>query len=276
MYEAVQNGDGYVIGQRIRGGSQDLIDWVLEDDLESSYQKTYDSNGVLTYKVKSEVGYYDVKITSPLNGQKSLVKLSQKRVVFWSKDYSDKAKYERQKIIDKAKDIITNPKKYLKSTVGDAATLQVNTKLKLNSSYGKLAERIERVVGHYELNEETGAIHFVHDETKIEAILKHDYAAHGIYFDANEIFISDGSKSDTGNIGDILRHDNSIGVTDPIYPAYIDSNVSCGRAGTLEKDGKWSNVVYMPCRIENNFIPETPETEPIIGIISIHHIIDFL
>ena len=122
MYEAVQNGDGYVIGQRIRGGSQDLIDWVLEDDLESSYQKTYDSNGVLTYKVKSEVGYYDVKITSPLNGQKSLVKLSQKRVVFWSKDYSDKAKYERQKIIDKAKDIITNPKKYLKSTVGDAAT----------------------------------------------------------------------------------------------------------------------------------------------------------
>ena len=93
----------------------------------------------------------------------------------------------------------------------------------------------------------------------IEAILKHDYAAHGIYFDANEIFISDGSKSDTGNIGDILRHDNSIGVTDPIYPAYIDSNVSCGRAGTLEKDGKWSNVVYMPCRIENNFIPEIPK-----------------
>ena len=66
------------------------------------------------------------------------------------------------------------------------------------------------------------------------------FSANGIYFDANEIFISDGSKSDTGNIGDILRHDNSIGVTDPIYPAYIDSNVSCGRAGTLEKDGKWS------------------------------------
>ena len=93
----------------------------------------------------------------------------------------------------------------------------------------------------------------------IEAILKHDYAAHGINFDANEIFISDGSKSDTGNIGDILRHDNSIGVTDPIYPAYIDSNVSCGRAGVLEKDGKWSNVVYMPCRIENKFVPEIPK-----------------
>ena len=93
----------------------------------------------------------------------------------------------------------------------------------------------------------------------IEAILKHDYAAHGSYFEANEIIISDVSKSDTGNIGDILRHDNSIGVTDPIYPAYIDSNVSCGRAGTLEKDGKWSNVVYMPCRIENNFIPEIPK-----------------
>ena len=95
----------------------------------------------------------------------------------------------------------------------------------------------------------------------IEAILKHDYAAHGINFDANEIFISDGSKSDTGNIGDILRHDNSIGVTDPIYPAYIDSNVSCGRAGVLEKDGKWSNVVYMPCRIENKFVPEITKSE---------------
>ena len=55
------------------------------------------------------------------------------------------------------------------------------------------------------------------------------------------------SKSDTGNIGDILRHDNSVGVTDPIYPVYIDSNVMCGRAGVLEEEtGKWSNVTYMP------------------------------
>lgn len=92
----------------------------------------------------------------------------------------------------------------------------------------------------------------------IETIIKNDYASRGIHFDTNEVFINDGAKSDTGNIGDILRHDNSIGVTDPIYPVYIDSNVMCGRAGVLE-DGKWSNVVYMPCLSENNFIPAIPE-----------------
>jgi LL-diaminopimelate aminotransferase len=91
----------------------------------------------------------------------------------------------------------------------------------------------------------------------IEAVIKNDYAPRGIYLEPSEVFISDGAKSDTGNIGDILRHDNSIGVTDPIYPVYIDSNVMCGRAGVLE-DGKWSNVVYMPCLSENNFIPEIP------------------
>ena len=93
----------------------------------------------------------------------------------------------------------------------------------------------------------------------IEAILKHDYAARGIHFSTSEIFVNDGAKSDTGNIGDILRHDNSVGVTDPIYPVYIDSNVMCGRAGTLEGDGKWSNVTYMPCTEENNFIPQIPD-----------------
>ena len=82
----------------------------------------------------------------------------------------------------------------------------------------------------------------------------------GIHFSASEIFVSDGAKSDTGNIGDILRHDNSVGVTDPIYPVYIDSNVMCGRAGVLEEEtGKWSNVTYMPCTSENNFIPEIPD-----------------
>ena len=82
----------------------------------------------------------------------------------------------------------------------------------------------------------------------IEAIIKNDFAPR------------DGAKSDTGNIGDILRHDNSVGVTDPIYPVYIDSNVMCGRAGVLEEEtGKWSNVTYMPCTSENNFIPEIPD-----------------
>ena len=91
----------------------------------------------------------------------------------------------------------------------------------------------------------------------IDAIIKNDYAPRGVHLDASEVFISDGAKSDCGNIGDILRHDNSIGVTDPIYPVYIDSNVMCGRAGVLE-DGKWSNVVYMPCLSENDFVPEIP------------------
>ena len=92
----------------------------------------------------------------------------------------------------------------------------------------------------------------------IDAIIKHDYAARGISIEPSEVFVSDGAKSDTGNIGDILRHDNSIGVTDPIYPAYVDSNVSSGRAGTLESESEWSNVVYLPCRIENDFVPDIP------------------
>lgn len=92
----------------------------------------------------------------------------------------------------------------------------------------------------------------------IDAVIRNDYAPRGVHLEPGEIFISDGAKSDTGNIGDILRHDNSIGVTDPIYPAYIDSNVMCGRAGILE-DGRWSNVVYLPCLSENNFVPEIPD-----------------
>ncbi|KAB3637459.1 LL-diaminopimelate aminotransferase [Phocaeicola vulgatus] len=92
----------------------------------------------------------------------------------------------------------------------------------------------------------------------IDAVIRNDYAPRGLYLEPGEGFISDGAKSDTGNIGDILRHDNSIGVTDPIYPVYIDSNVMCGRAGILE-DGRWSNVVYLPCLSENNFVPEIPD-----------------
>ncbi|MDR3250744.1 MAG: LL-diaminopimelate aminotransferase [Tannerella sp.] len=90
-----------------------------------------------------------------------------------------------------------------------------------------------------------------------EAIIKHDYATRGINLENGEVFINDGAKSDTGNIGDILKHDNSVGVTDPIYPVYIDSNVMAGRAGSLES-AKWSNIVYIPCTAENGFIPDLP------------------
>lgn len=92
----------------------------------------------------------------------------------------------------------------------------------------------------------------------IEAIIKKDYQSRGVQLTPSEVFISDGAKSDCGNIGDILRHDNSIGVTDPIYPVYIDSNVMCGRAGELV-NGKWNNVIYIPCLRENDFIPQIPE-----------------
>lgn len=91
----------------------------------------------------------------------------------------------------------------------------------------------------------------------IDAIIKHDYASRGVNLEPGEIFVNDGAKSDCGNIGDLLRHDNSIGVTDPVYPAYIDSNVLGGRTGQLE-NGKWSDVVYIPCTAENQFIPALP------------------
>lgn len=91
-----------------------------------------------------------------------------------------------------------------------------------------------------------------------EAIVKHDFLPRGIRLDPSEVFINDGAKSDTGNIGELLRWDNSMCVTDPIYPVYVDSNVMCGRAGQLD-NGKWSNVLYMPCLEENNFVPALPD-----------------
>lgn len=91
----------------------------------------------------------------------------------------------------------------------------------------------------------------------IDAIIKNDYESLSIFIEPGEVFISDGAKSDCGNIGDMLRHDNSIGVTDPVYPVYIDSNVMAGRTGIC-MDGKWTDVVYIPCTAENQFVPQLP------------------
>lgn len=91
----------------------------------------------------------------------------------------------------------------------------------------------------------------------IDAIIKNDYASRGIKIEPSEVFVSDGAKSDCGNIGDILRHDNTIGVLDPVYPVYLDSNTMSGRTGIMI-NGKWSDVVYMPCTEENNFVPSLP------------------
>ena len=89
------------------------------------------------------------------------------------------------------------------------------------------------------------------------AIVENDYA--GLDIDVSEVFVSDGAKSDTGNFGDILAQANTIGVTDPIYPVYIDSNVMGGRTGTLAADGHWSDVCYLPCTADNGFAPQIPD-----------------
>jgi LL-diaminopimelate aminotransferase len=91
-----------------------------------------------------------------------------------------------------------------------------------------------------------------------ETILKHDYTDRGLKLEADEIFISDGAKSDTGNIGDILGTDNTVAVTDPVYPVYVDTNVMGGRAGDF-LDGRYSKITYMPCTRENGFVPALPD-----------------
>ena len=91
-----------------------------------------------------------------------------------------------------------------------------------------------------------------------KAIVENDFAPRGISIDEDEIFVNDGAKSDTGNFGDILGSDNTICVTDPIYPVYIDSNVMGGRAGDFA-GGSWSRVTYCPCTADNDFSPALPE-----------------
>lgn len=92
-----------------------------------------------------------------------------------------------------------------------------------------------------------------------EAIVAHDFQPLVPDVSADEIFVSDGAKSDTGNIGDILGVGNKIAVTDPVYPVYVDTNVMAGRAGTLGADGRWNNLVYLPCVEENDFVPALPD-----------------
>lgn len=95
-----------------------------------------------------------------------------------------------------------------------------------------------------------------------EKIAQIDYRARGIEIDIYEIFISDGAKSDTGNIGDIFSRDCKVAVTDPVYPVYVDTNVMAGRAGEPLATGGWSNIEYMPCTAENGFIPSLPKENP--------------
>ena len=91
-----------------------------------------------------------------------------------------------------------------------------------------------------------------------EAIIKNNYTDRGIEIAPDEIFVSDGSKSDCGNIQEIFGTANKVAITDPVYPVYLDTNVMAGRTGTLQEDGHFEGVVYLPCTAENNFAPSLP------------------
>lgn len=92
-----------------------------------------------------------------------------------------------------------------------------------------------------------------------EAIVKHDYHARNCDIAADEIFVSDGSKCDYGNILDIFANgQNTIAITDPVYPVYVDTNVMQGNTGAADEKGEYSGVVYMRATAENNFTPDLP------------------
>ncbi len=95
------------------------------------------------------------------------------------------------------------------------------------------------------------------------AIVENDYKARGVDIAIDEIFVSDGAKSDSGNIGDIFAKDNKIAVCDPVYPVYVDTNAMAGRTGEYLKEKEcWSDVIYMPCTADNDFVPEIPSETP--------------
>lgn len=90
-------------------------------------------------------------------------------------------------------------------------------------------------------------------------IVENDYKSRGIDLDIDEVFVSDGAKSDCGNIVDLFSKDNIVAVCDPVYTVYVDTNVMSGRAGELGADGRWTRLHYMPCLAENGFLPEIPD-----------------
>ncbi len=95
-----------------------------------------------------------------------------------------------------------------------------------------------------------------------EAIAKNSYQDNGVAIEADDIFISDGSKCDTGNIQEIFGHNNKIGICDPVYPVYADTTVMAGKTGACQDNGYYDGIIYMPCNEENGFIPELPTEVP--------------
>ena len=95
-----------------------------------------------------------------------------------------------------------------------------------------------------------------------EAIAKHDYQLRGVSITADEIFVSDGSKCDTGNIQEVFGSDNKIAICDPVYPVYADTTVMSGKTGTCGSNGYFEGIIYMPCNEANGFLPELPDERP--------------
>lgn len=96
-----------------------------------------------------------------------------------------------------------------------------------------------------------------------KAIVKYDYERRGIQILPDEVFISDGSKCDCGNIVDLFDINNKIAITDPVYPVYLDTNIISGRTGKYNTEtGRYDGVIYIPCTYENDFIPELPQEIP--------------
>lgn len=91
-----------------------------------------------------------------------------------------------------------------------------------------------------------------------QAILEGDYRPRGVSLGVNEVFISDGSKCDSGNIQEIFAIDNKVAVVDPVYPVYVDTNVMAGRTGPCDDSGRYEGMIYIPATAENNFNPEPP------------------
>ena len=96
----------------------------------------------------------------------------------------------------------------------------------------------------------------------IDAIIENDFRSRGIELETSEVFVSDGSKCDTGNFQEIFGLDNVVAVADPVYPVYVDTNVMAGRTTEALSEGRYGKIVYMPCGPENGFIPELPD-EPV-------------
>ncbi len=92
-----------------------------------------------------------------------------------------------------------------------------------------------------------------------ESIVEHDYRSRGVEIASDEVFVSDGSKCDTGNILDIFGHDNVVAITDPVYPVYVDTNVMAGNTGRAESGGRYEGLVYLPVTEANGFVPALPE-----------------